>query len=198
MKKGFTVLISLCFCLFTLAACGAKGIHAQVSEELGIDVSKGREISNYDSHGGFHGDGTTCIVFEFDDDTVLEEVKNNPAWKAFPLDETVQTLVYGAADENGQIGPYLTKDSEGDELHTELLVPEIQNGYYLLVDVRRNPEWRQERISCIEAALILRWDCTIPIRIHCIFVSWIHRKNFIIRYILLMRKIMRKNSGMSG
>ena len=139
MKKGFTVLISLCFCLFTLAACGAKGVHAQVSEELGIDVSKGREISNYDSHGGFHGDGTTCIVFEFDEGTVLEEVKSNPAWKAFPLDETVQTLVYGTADENGQIGPYLTKDSERDELFTELLVPEIRNGYYLLVDRQEEP-----------------------------------------------------------
>ena len=44
---------------------------------------------------------------------------------SFPFDETVQTLVYGAADENGQIGPYLTKDSERDELLTELLVPEI-------------------------------------------------------------------------
>lgn len=57
----------------------------------------------------------------------------------FPFDEAVQTLVYGAADENGQIGPYLTKDSERDELLTELLVPEIRNGYYLLVDRQAEP-----------------------------------------------------------
>ena len=176
MKKGFTVLISLCFCLFTLAACGAKGVHAQVSEELGIDVSKGREISNYDSHGGFHGDGTTCIVFEFDEGTVLEEVKSNPAWKAFPLDETVQTLVYGTADENGQIGPYLTKDSERDELLTELLVPEIRNGYYLLVDRQEEPGMATGADILHRGSFNFTLGLYVPIRIHCIFASWIHRK----------------------
>lgn len=134
MKKGFTVLILLCFCLFTQAACFSKSTQDKVSEELGIDVSKGREISNYDDHGGFHGDGTTCIALEFEDDTVLEQIENDPAWKAFPLDETVETLVYGMSDEDGKSGPYLTKAPEEPGQDTEMLVPEVQNGYYRLID----------------------------------------------------------------
>lgn len=58
----------------------------------------------------------------------MTEIQGNTEWEAFPLDETVQTLVYGAEDETSKYGPYLT-DNDGKPL-----VPEIQNGYYLLID----------------------------------------------------------------
>lgn len=111
-----------------LSACGAKSPQEIVSKELGIDVSKGVETSNIDTHGGFHGDGNTCIALRFDDDSALDAIKNNSKWKEFPLDETMQALVYGLKDETGEIGPFLN-DNEGNAL-----VPEIQNGYYLLID----------------------------------------------------------------
>ncbi len=126
MKKFLTPLV--CFVLFAslLAACGAAGGGA--AKALGLDLSGGREISNYDTHGGFHGDGTTCIAYRFDDDAVLGEIERSSAWSEFPLDDTVRVLVYGLSDGTAQIGPMLN-DNAGHPI-----VPEIRNGYYRLID----------------------------------------------------------------
>ena len=50
------------------------------------------------------------------------------------LDDTVQKLVYGSSDGTTQIGPMLN-DNEGNPI-----VPEIQNGYYLLIDRQNDAE----------------------------------------------------------
>lgn len=126
MKKITTLIIVMIFC-FLLTACGSKISQDTVSKELGINVSNGEEISSYDTHSG-NGDGISCVAFRFSNDEVMEEIKSNSAWKSFPLDETVKILVYGVSDGTSSIGPYLN-DNEGNAL-----VPEIQNGYYLLID----------------------------------------------------------------
>ena len=68
---------------------------------------------------------------------VLNQIKEDGNWKAFPLDKTAQSLVYGVTEQTGteetgimvyQTGPYLTGE-EGDPL-----VPEIREGYYRLID----------------------------------------------------------------
>lgn len=125
LKKIFSVILMIS--LFTLTACGTKTIQDTVSEELGIDISSSEEISNYDTHSG-NGDGVSCVVFSFKNDTIVEKIEANPSWKSFPLNETVETLVYGVSDETSSVGPYLN-DNDGNAL-----VPEIQNGYYLLID----------------------------------------------------------------
>lgn len=132
MKRILTPLLFFIFLCLSLTACGAKGDEA--AKVLGLDTSKGEEISNYDTHGGFHGDGTTCIAYHFDDDTILDEIKSSSEWSEFPLDDTVQALVYGLSDETTQIGPMLN-DKEGHPI-----VPEIQNGYYLLIDRQSGAE----------------------------------------------------------
>lgn len=127
MRKIFSLLTAIII-FFTFSACGSRSSQDIVSNELDINASKGIELSNEDTHGGFQGEGTTYIALSFDDDTVLDEIKENPDWKAFPLDKTVQALVYGISDETSSIGPFLT-DGNGNTL-----VPEIKNGYYLLID----------------------------------------------------------------
>ncbi len=126
MKKVIPSFLILLLFLSVLTACGAKS--GEVARVLGLDVSKGKEISNYDTHGGSYGDGTTCIAYRFDDDTVLEEIKSSSEWSEFPLDDTVQALVYGLSDGTTHVGPMLN-DNEGHPI-----VPEIRNGYYLLID----------------------------------------------------------------
>lgn len=133
MKKTFCMLIGIII-LITLTACGSKSPQDIVSDELGINVETGIELSNSDTHGGFNGDGTSCIVLSFSDDTVLNEIKENSEWKQFPLDETVQALVYGISDESSSIGPFLN-DGNGNAL-----VPEVKNGYYLLIDRHTDKE----------------------------------------------------------
>ena len=94
--------------LFTLTACGSEDPAEEISRALHIDVSAGEEISSSDTHGGFHGDGISCVALQ------------------------AQALAYGVTREDGgevfSAGPYLTDDS-GDPL-----LPGIANGFYRLID----------------------------------------------------------------
>lgn len=128
------ILVFSVVLVLILTSCGSQDSSKNIASELGIDVSSGEEITSFDNHGGFHGDGTTYIVLSFSDDHVLEQIENHNQWKKFPLDEAVRMLVYGISDETSSRGPFLT-DSEGNAL-----IPEIQNGYYFLVDRQeKNP-----------------------------------------------------------
>ncbi len=127
MKRILSSTVIFLLSIFMLTACGSKTAQDTVYKELGIDVSSGEEISKYDTHSG-NGDGTSCVVLSFNNDTVVEEIKSHSSWKSFPLDETVETLVYGVSDETSSIGPYLN-DNNGNAL-----IPKIENGYYLLID----------------------------------------------------------------
>ena len=50
-------------------------------------------------------------------------------------EDTAKALVYGIENETERIGPYLT-DQEGNPL-----VPEIENGYYMLIDRQVEEGW---------------------------------------------------------
>lgn len=127
MKMKIPAALAALLLILGLAACGAESPADRVSRELGIDVSGGREISGFDTHCG-NGDGTVCIALGFDDDSVLEEIMHSPDWKKLPPDETVRALVYGVPRGSGSLGPFLS-DSDGNPL-----VPEIREGYCLLID----------------------------------------------------------------
>ena len=112
-----------------LGGCSQKD---NVSRTLEVDVSGGEVVAQTDTHGGFHGDGTTYLALRFADDALQEQIEASEAWRAFPLDDTVRALVYGIEGEadgvSWCVGPYLT-DADG-----EALVPEIEEGYYRLID----------------------------------------------------------------
>ena len=131
MKKNVISLIAAAALLAGLTACKAKTPQDLASEALSLDLSAGSEVSSYDTHSG-NGDGTSCIVLSFQNDTVLEQIQASDAWHPLPVDQTTQVLVYGFSEETSdaswQIGPFLTDDSGNP------LVPEVQNGYYVLLD----------------------------------------------------------------
>lgn len=126
MKKQFIVASLLISFIFTLSACGPKTSQDIMSKELGLSISGGKEILNYDTYS--NGEGISCIALSFNNDTVLNEIKENPEWKSFSLDDTVHTLVYGSEDEKSKVGPFVS-DAEGKPI-----IPTIKNGYYLLID----------------------------------------------------------------
>ncbi len=134
MKRIVLSVGALFMLVFCLTACNSQEPKSDIANELGIDVSSGSEASNLDSHGGFHGDGTTYIVLNFPDNKILEQIKESTQWKSFPLDETARALVYGISDEESSVGPFLSDESGNP------LVPEIQNGYYLLIDRHSDKE----------------------------------------------------------
>lgn len=112
--------------LFTLTACGSEDPAEEISRALHIDVSAGEEISSSDTHGGFHGDGISCVALQFPDSQVADAIAANAAWTPLPLDETAQALAYGVTREDGgevfSAGPYLTDDS-GDPTHPQGPMP---------------------------------------------------------------------------
>ena len=132
MKKNIIFLAAAATLLLAgLTACKAKTPQDLASEALSLDLSSGSEVSSYDTHSG-NGDGTSCMVLSFQDDAVLEQIQESVSWHPLPVDQTTQVLVYGFSEETGetswQIGPFLTDDNGNP------LVPEVQNGYYVLLD----------------------------------------------------------------
>ena len=113
--------------LAVLTACNLKSPQTSVSESLGIDAYAGNELTEYDTHSG-NGDGVSCIALSFEDDSLQNVIQSSAEWSQFPLDKTTEILVYGFKDDSTSIGPYIC-----DENQTPL-VPDIQNGYYLLID----------------------------------------------------------------
>lgn len=108
---------------------------SKIGNEMNLDISGGTMITNKYSHGGFHGEGVSLTIIQFDDENLKELIENNDNWNAFPLDETAQGLLYGYKLYDGMYGPFLT-DEDGNSL-----VPPIKNGYYWLKDRQvRNEE----------------------------------------------------------
>lgn len=140
--KKISYIFCMLFLVGLMTACGKKDKQNVISEAINIDVEKGKIISEYDTHGGAHGDGTSCIVLKFNNDSILKEIKSNKKWKSFPMNETVKCLAYGEEIENCTVGPYLTDEKSGDRL-----LPNIQRGYYLLIDRQnQNNQSKKENI----------------------------------------------------
>ena len=106
-----------------LTGCFSGNDRRQAEKALGISLENAKELSHSDDHGGFHGDGTLSICWEFPDDSLEETLKTAPHWKPLPLEDALMPVlhlhVYGTEryEENG-----------------EQLLPDIENGYYFFFD----------------------------------------------------------------
>ena len=99
-----------------------------VSEGLQLELSDVKEVIYQDNHEGFHGDGMTFAAVDCSENDAADQISENPDWESLPLDDTVKALVYGYEDDNIKVGPYLA-DEDGKPL-----IPEVTEGYYLLID----------------------------------------------------------------
>ena len=118
--------IATCLLLCCLAGCSRETMADRIFEVTGLP--SGVVQDSFDSHGGFHGDGIAYAAVTFPDQEAERAIAQNPDWKPYPLDGTVQALLYGITTASESIGPYVT-DDDG-----EPLFPEIRDGYYLLLD----------------------------------------------------------------
>lgn len=78
MKKvyAFGIASSIIIILFVVFY-NNNSTQEKISDKLGIDVSGGTEISQNDTHGGFHGDGMYFASISFSDNTVLKQISEN-------------------------------------------------------------------------------------------------------------------------
>ncbi len=144
-KNRKNLLLALFIGALLLAGCGKAAPEAEKAALLGIDVSAAEILSQEDSHGGFHGDGITWIRFACEGTDIARQIAEKENWAPFPLNDTVKALVYGIEEGTAQIGPYLLDEDGGP------LIPEIENGYYLLID-RQAEEGKASGVDILHRA----------------------------------------------
>ena len=120
MKKGILIMLAIAAVLGSMFVSGCST--DQVTSILNIDVSHGKELVSYDSHGGFHGDGLTFRSLSFTDDQVINEIVRSKKWKPLPLTDPIKRLT--------------SEDYIYDESGNRFF-PEIQHGYYMFIDRHR-------------------------------------------------------------
>lgn len=124
MKKlSFTLVFAL---LLTLSACGRETPQREISRVLGTDVSAGEIVEEFDSHGGFHGDGYTCTILQFPEGT--EPLL--PGREDLPLPEELEAAAYGLTVERD--GMSFSRGPLRDEDAPE--IPPIEHGWYWFCD----------------------------------------------------------------
>ena len=78
-----------------LASCTASPVK-EVSQALELSLPEGDIIVDIDTHGGFHGDGESCIVLAFapeNGEALAEELAVRSDWQAMPLDDLPATVM---------------------------------------------------------------------------------------------------------
>ena len=139
MKKIFAALAAAVMpalsCIFGCSANTPRDfvniMRCQCISELGVDVSAGEVLGWYYDYG-FFGDGKAYMKVSFTEGG-LEGDAFGGDWLSFPADYTTSMLLYGSENR----GAYV-KDENG-----ELLVPQIYEGLYKLVD-RQPEDYRDE------------------------------------------------------
>ncbi len=114
MKKALCGILFMVI-MVGVCACGSQSEYEPFSELLNIEIDAKSVVSDDDTHGGFHGDGSRLIVVQYDDDTMEETISEADNWKKLPCSDNLNTFIYQPYDSN---------------LH----IPEISNGYYFFYD----------------------------------------------------------------
>lgn len=126
MKKAVALLLVAVACVALAAGGFGPSARDAAFRDLELSASSGQLISHVSTYSG--GEGASCTAVALEDESVLRAIQDSAAWSPLPVDETVRILMYGEDVEDGRIGPYAT-DGVG-----HALAPEIQNGYYRLID----------------------------------------------------------------
>lgn len=78
-----------------LTACSASPAK-EAAQALDLSLPAGDVLTNIDTHGGFHGDGTSCLILAFTPENgaaLAEELAGRTDWQALPLDELPATVM---------------------------------------------------------------------------------------------------------
>lgn len=89
-------------------------------------------VTEIDTHGGFHGDGTYCLVLDCSDNRE-KALKNIKGWKKLPLPKELELVAFG--------GVYYGTTYSG-MFPDEAEIPQITNGYYYFEDRHRESTYK--------------------------------------------------------
>lgn len=166
-KWGFIILSLLpmtwilVVCMFLFGYAVDDMDEDPVSEALGVDLTRYEEIEQWDTHGGFHGDGSQYVrlTFRGDEKQALEEAieakiqewsrrqaagggmsgkQARERWYPLPMEENVQIAVYGRRTETDAgvavMEPLVTNNACETPSMGKTLFPKVKDGYYFFWD----------------------------------------------------------------
>lgn len=127
-KTFFPVCHCLVACLFLLLLVPVGNYINNTHKYFGFEKRDFIVINEFDTHGGFHGDGSYYLILDCSENKneALDKIKG---WKKLPLSENLELIMYGG-EKNGV--------TYGHKLAQEAHIPQIENGYYIFED--RNSE----------------------------------------------------------
>ena len=135
MKRFAVSFLGVLMIVMAVSGCtGKKPAEQYVSEQLNCSLPAAEKAEASDTHGGFHGEGEYAAAIRFD--TVhgvqlAERLQNTDGWKALPLEEELELLVYGGSRGGSSYGYYFA-DKAG--------IPKIENGCYYFIDRQHDTE----------------------------------------------------------
>ena len=121
MKKIIGVIILLTY-LFSLCGCELfdltetkKTLKDTTAEHLNLSLENATVLDEWDTHGGFHGDGMTFVKLKCDDGFEEELISD---WKSLPMDGEAYEYFYewDGVFEHPETG--------------ERVIPETDNAYW--------------------------------------------------------------------
>ena len=119
-KRRLSIILVSVLLLIILAGCTINA-DEEYKEITGIDLSDYKPLSVYDTHGGFHGDGLKCEIYDCSNTDIENTIKSSLVWKQFPFSPNIETLLYETIGEN--------KADSG-----KTFVPQIKKGFYTFYD----------------------------------------------------------------
>ncbi|SEW22787.1 hypothetical protein [[Clostridium] fimetarium] len=135
MRKSVLFMMILMMVLISLQGCTQKrSINNELTKNLNTKIISGDVIKSEDTHGGFHGDGERIIVIKYNADSVdsmLSNIQNSGKWSEFPLNESLNLLMYGGSKGYAN---YVYKFAES------VGIPQIEHGYYCFVNRQTDSE----------------------------------------------------------
>lgn len=81
--------------MLLLTACTASPVK-EASQALNLELPAGDVLTDIDTHGGFHGDGESCIVLAFtpeNGEALAEELAGRTDWQTLPLDDLSDSVM---------------------------------------------------------------------------------------------------------
>jgi len=121
MKYVRLIIVTIIFCLI-FTSCSTVG--SGQTDYFGFKTSVFTVVDETDTHEGFLGDGSYYLILDCSEETeqAKELIKE---WKALPLTENLQIIMYGGEKDGVSYGYNLAEEAHW---------PTITNGVYKFVD----------------------------------------------------------------
>lgn len=91
-KRRLSIILVSVLLLFVLAGCTTNS-GEEYKEITGIDLSDYKPLSVYDTHGGFHGDGLKCEIYDCSNTDIENTIKTVTSGNKSPF-LPIQKLYY--------------------------------------------------------------------------------------------------------